>query len=137
MKLPPPPDFIEVRNRLGGARNVAAHYGVGRKTVDRWVKELGLPDLRFSKKFSERARVNTTRWHKRRQAPLRGIRAAHRLNNYSIHDEAADTLRPHFPVYRCGKTGVADPKGKFWRVGNVVCDGDELLARAEKYRRVA
>lgn len=137
-----PDDLIDVRKRLGGARNVAAHYGVSRTTVDRWVAELGLPDLRFTTEYRERARVTATKRHAKakkfhRRMPPNGSPTLHRLNNYSIHDEAADILRPHFPVYRCGKTGLHDPKGKFWRVGNVVCDGDELLVRAAKYRRAA
>ncbi len=61
-----------------------------------------------------------------------------RIRASSIYDEAAGVIqRERFAVYRCEDNGKANPNGKFWRVGNVVLTPDELLERAERYRRRA
>lgn len=58
------------------------------------------------------------------------------LRYISMFDEAADALRrERFVVFRCDDRGRADQKGEFWRLGNTLLTPDELLQRAEKYRR--
>lgn len=126
MSRPAPDDFIKQRQTLGGQWKLAAHYRVSHRTVARWIAELGLPDLRQSEAHRARARL---------RMPPNGSPTVARLHSYSAHDNAADTLRRHTPVYRCDERGRADPKGSHWRVGNTVVDGDELLARADRARR--
>lgn len=56
----------------------------------------------------------------------------------SIWDDAADVLRSErWIVYRCDEKGSANPKGMYWRMGNVILTPDDLLMRADRYRRRA
>ena len=56
---------------------------------------------------------------------------------YGPEDQAADVLRRYGPVYRCDERGRMDTKGKLWRFGMVICDGEELIARADRRVRAA
>jgi hypothetical protein len=56
----------------------------------------------------------------------------------SMYDDAADTLRrERFMVNRCDLIGKFSLTGRYWRVGNSVLTGDELLARVARYLRRA
>lgn len=56
----------------------------------------------------------------------------------SIWDDAADVLRAErWAVFRCDEKGKADQKGRYWRAGMVILTPDDLLARADRYRRRA
>lgn len=109
---PVPDGFLNLAPQM--TRNaLRRHFSSSIKTVDRWLREAGLqakPD------------------HGLRLVPATDVPAPAR----TIHDHAADILRAFGPVYRCDERGRADHKGGFWRVGQVVVDGDELLARAER-----
>lgn len=120
-RRPVPDDFAQVAPTMLKT-HLRIHYGVNQDGLDRWIGESGV----FPKTFEGGAgNVRPTR--------VPGQSNLARLRNYSIHDQAADILRrDKWIVYRCDERGVQAEKGKFWRVGNVVVDGDELLARAEK-----
>lgn len=128
---PIPADFVEQRQALRDVKKLASHYHVRRCTISKWIKELGLPDLRKDAKHRAMARANAARTFRFTGMLYPKVQS---LRNWSVHDEAVAVLREHMPVYRCDERGRADFTGKFWRVGNVVCDGDELLARADRYR---
>lgn len=49
-----------------------------------------------------------------------------------IADMAAQHLRRDGPVYRCDAAGKANPKGKFWRFGNITLTEADMLAKAER-----
>jgi len=49
-----------------------------------------------------------------------------------IADMAARHLRRDGPVYRCDAEGKANPKGKFWRYGNITLTEADMLAKAER-----
>ena len=48
----------------------------------------------------------------------------------TLHELARDHLAKKTAVYRCNARGGADHKGRFWRIGVAIVDGDELLRRA-------
>lgn len=115
---PLPADFAETRQKLGSVAHLTKHYGVSWRVVGRWIKEAGMPSLRGE--------------HLKGKQPAFGFSAVKGLNNYGPEEQAADILRKRAAVFRCDENGRANPKGRFWRVGNVVCDADELLARAAR-----
>jgi hypothetical protein len=49
-----------------------------------------------------------------------------------VADMAAQHLRRDAPVFRADADGSANPKGKFWRFGNITLTEDEMLAKAER-----
>ena len=78
----------------------------------------------------------------RRPNPLKQMGAPHKAiirdKPRSIWDDAADVLRAErWAVYRCDEKGKADLKGRYWRAGNVILSPDDLLAKADRYRRRA
>ena len=110
-------------------------FGAHRQTVAYWFQKAGIKPAKVERKPAIRpTRSVATISNMGRAQP------AAKLHDraYGPQDAAADVLRSErWPVYRCKETGRADAAGKWWRVGNVVCDGDELLARAAKYARAA
>lgn len=135
LKSPPPnnarlipEDFAEVCPTLSQAE-LGRRYKADRGVIVRWCNLLGVqPKPRGPAK----PKPTLARYYR-----VPGQSNVTALRNYGPHDEAADVLRHHFPVYRCDDRGRQNEKGKFWRVGNAVVDGDELLVRAARYRRVA
>lgn len=131
-----PADFAQMAAFLTYT-GLCNHYNTGRSAVDRWVSETGATPLVFVRKPAE-AKPKAGK-------PARGLYHAIGISSniaaakmHTAHDLAADVLRrERFPVYRCNERGKADHQGKFWRVGIVVVDGDELLARAARYERRA
>lgn len=107
--MPVPDDFRTVAPRLTRAET-AAHYGVGASTVLRWAKEThtaARPPINPHREISMSPSGRTVR--------LETFRSC------TLADRAADHLRSPraggWHVHRCWSTGVADPKGDWWRVG--------------------
>lgn len=124
-RRPVPEDFAELAPTMTKT-GLSEHYGTANKIVERWCAETGIS----AKRRQPRKRNVFT-------MPSNGAPTVERLRNYGIHDEAADVLRHYGPVYRCDEQGRAKERGELWRVGNVVVDGDELMARADRARRKA
>jgi hypothetical protein len=130
-----PDDFKERAQGLT-IMQAAKIFNAHRQTVTRWFKCIGLEPARPARIVSEPP-------VKRTPATISNMGRAYPASRvidrpHGPQDAARDVLRAErWPVYRCTETGRADPDGKFWRVGLVVCDGDELLARAAKYVRAA
>lgn len=107
-----------------------AHYGVSKGIITRWCEETG------TKPFRHRAEPKQKRVIS--MAPSRGQGVQFTITKtYGEHDLAADVLRRHFAVHRCDERGRYEERGKFWRVGTVVCTPDELLERADRARERA
>lgn len=128
---PVPHDFESVAGHLTKAE-LQRKYEVSGSVIDRWLKLTGATAKRHVKRPPASAKSGF-RYQGHAQIP------AHRdLRGYSAHDAAADIIRrERFVVYRCNDLGKYAEKGKFWRVGNTVLTPDELLQRAERYRRSA
>lgn len=123
---PVPADFAVLAPQLTQAE-LGRHYRAGREIIVRWCAESGVA-------AKERAPAPRGTFRLPRHPGERNVTI---LRNYGPEDEAADLLRPHMPIYRADERGRADPKGKFWRAGNSLLDGAELVAKAERYRRRA
>lgn len=111
---------------------LASHYGVCIEVIRRWclvsgVEPIPAPMVSIGQKNAAQPRSHTPK------TPYQPVEKPR-----SIHDVAARTLREErWTVFRCDERGRGNPDGHMWRVGNVVCDGDELLSRAAKYARAA
>lgn len=128
--LTPAPADLRAKAATMCITALARHYGASRSLLDRWLKDEGItcaPYIppRTSPSFS--------------LAPTMGRGIQFGLTRASsVYDLAADDLRrDRWSVYRCDEHGIYAEKGGFWRVGNIVCDDDELLVRADKARRKA
>lgn len=124
---PVPDDFAEVAPTMARYR-LRDHYSTDIGIIDRWLAETGLKPGRALPAQRIRHIGMTFR-------PRTTLASDNR--QYGVHDQAADLLRKYYPVYRCDERGRANPKGKLWRAGNSLIDGDELLARADRKRRAA
>lgn len=122
---PVPADFAQVAPTMK-KKALREHYKCWDKVLDRWIAETGVLPAPHNP-----APPFIWRGH--------GGPKVHRLERVkSMYDEAADTIRrERFAVYRCNAKGAYDPKGKLWRVGMSVLTPDELLKRADRYRRRA
>ena len=112
-------------------RELALQFRAGRTAVRRWIAELGVTPAKRD-------------YVKQVKAPAKAIganaiyRSLATTRTTTIYDDAADMLRrERWIVFRATENGKADPQGQWWRVGNVVVTPDELIQRAEKYRRRA
>lgn len=130
-RRPMPEDFARVAPTMH-LNELARHYRAGREAVNRWVAESGVKSKPVT---AESYRPKSLAWG----GVSNGIK--HKYGNltvtrpHSIYDEAADVLRKErFKVNRCNDKGGYDPKGGFWRVGWSILTGDELLAKADRYR---
>lgn len=133
-RIPVPADFAEIAPTLTKAE-LLTRYGITQyKTLNRWIEDSGVQAK------APPAKVTPIR-HTGGGLKLPGYGVGYGVQltrTTSIHDLAADVLRrERWNVNRCDERGRYAEKGKFWRVGTVVCDGDALLARAERYRRRA
>lgn len=136
-KRPVPDDFAQLAPTMTHTK-LRQHYGVDGTALRRWLAEAGVsPAVYVARRRPDTAERNRER--RKGKAPARYHRGpqvvAMDSRRWSPVDLAADVLRrERWVVYRCDEKGVAKPEGLFWRVGNVVCDGDELLARAARYQ---
>lgn len=126
VQLRPPPDDFAMLAPTMSKNALRRHYGCWIKCLERWIRETGITPG-----------VHTPKPKLPRYYRVPGQSNVTTLRNYGPHDEAVDILRRHFPVYRCDERGRQCEKGKLWRIGNAVADGDELLVRAARYRRAA
>lgn len=103
------------------------------KVIKRWISETDIEPVPFDLKsiIPPSRKPNTL---KQMGTPHKAII---RDKPRSIWDDAADVLRHYGPVYRCDERGRADQKGRYWRAGMVILTPDDLLARADRYRRRA
>lgn len=123
IERPVPDDFAQVAPTMTFTA-LRRHYQTGEAVVRRWIKQSGVS-----------AKRHVPRWNG-------GYKLPHghfvEMRNYSAFDEAADILRrERFPVNRCDERGRYEQAGDFWRVGWSVLTPDELLERADRYRRRA
>ena len=107
------------------------HYGRSGKTINRWLSEVGIEAKPYREPKPQKA-APAKRW-----APggsPHAIKVDH-TRDISLHGLAAEHLRcaTRAVIYRSTECGRADPKGLFWRYGNVVLTPDELLMRAERH----
>lgn len=157
---PVPDDFTQHAYQLTEA--LEARYGVGRSTIARWRREVGMPGrTEFKAKvmpadFVECAPSLTLaearerfgvaepvlrRWEAHTGVHLRRLRVrpAGRLKmdrdnrrDMSRAGMAADYLKRFGPVFRCDAQGKPSAKGTHWARGRFVLTGDEIIARAER-----
>ena len=131
---PIPEGFAEIAPTMR-LYDLARRYEVQPETVRRWCYRLQIEPMRRrpkSEPFKRQTKPKT------RKLPLRGVMVLPTLSRMPERDssregQAADHLRRYCAVYRCTETGAADQKGKFWRVGNAVKTGAELIAQAERH----
>lgn len=125
-KFKTPEDFIAVAPTML-KQDMMAHYGVGLTVINRWLNECGVEAK--SPPPPPRFRKNSHGYVLMQIKP----EAA-----WSIYMNAAHILRrERFIVHRCNERGAFDPDGALWRVGNVICTDEEIVARAAKYERIA
>ena len=148
---PIPDDFVQNRARMTW-RALQAHYGAGSRTIERWIKELGLPAkanlpppkprLTLPADFAELApsmsKTSLGEYFNASQKvierppvgkmALRGWASdIPPPRRESPEDIAADYLRKWQPVSR-------HSDGKMWFVGRLVLTSQELIDKAEAKR---
>lgn len=122
---PIPSDFME-RAATMTRWQLRSHYEASWEVLERWCAETGVNPTSTRQPAVKRVVQN---WRPANHQDMR---------KHTIFDEAADTIRrERFAVYRCDKRGRYSEKGELWRVGNTLLTPDELLQRADKYRRRA
>jgi hypothetical protein len=138
---PVPDDFARLAPRMTQVQ-LREHYRVSKLVLRRWIAQAQVRTAGsiVNRRESRPVRQAFTPAFGPRPMVFKGHPGAavkqDDLRLYTKYDEAADILRrERFVVFRCGPTGVFVEKGEHWRVGNVICTPDELLQRAEKYRR--
>ncbi len=134
-RQPVPHDFAE-RCAEMTITELRLHYGGGDGKMQRWIRETGCAPKRYEPAEFVRQPARRSK-HGYSAGSAYRVVYDQRVGTRTEFDDAADTLRRYGPVYRCTETGKPEPKGAFWRVGNVVCTDDELLARAARYERKA
>jgi len=104
------------------------------KVIKRWIAETEIEPVPFDRR--------TIKPPPRKPQAFKQMGAPHKAiirdKPRSIWDDAADVLRAErWVVYRSDEKGAANPKGMYWRMGNVILTPDDLLMRADRYRRRA
>jgi len=118
------PDDLAERCQEMTKVELKRHYGRSEWTITRWLAETGLTAAQYVPVYS--------------RPKLRYVRSPGHSNVASIkrdtgpEEMAADVLRRFGPVYRCDEKGLAAQYGNLWRLGNIIIDGDELIARAAR-----
>ena len=132
---PAPKDFAATGPTMI-RKELMAHYRCNHDTLARWIAE-----TKVWPKVWEAPRKDPAPVAYRQPVTFRNNPRAliHRdIRQTDMYDDAADVIRrERFAVYRCNERGVYDPKGASWRVGISILTPDELLQRADKYRRRA
>lgn len=130
----PVPDDWEQLCSVHTAAELSRMFQADPKVIKRWIAETEIEPVPFDRKSIVPP--------KRKPDPFKQMGAPHKAiirdKPRSIWDDAADVLRAErWAVYRCDEKGKADPKGRYWRAGMVILTPDDLLARADRYRRRA
>jgi len=120
---PVPVDFVAAA-AINSRVQLGTLYRACDKTIKRWFAETGA-------RTKPSVAQHWTKPEVRLQRPETDNRP------HTIYSQAARTLGKFGPVYHCDENGKANPAGKFWRIGRVVADGDELLRRAARYEVAA
>ncbi len=124
------PDGFAAAVPLCTQAQLMVKYGATHGVVKRWIRECGgTPRVQ-----ARPGRAPGQHWTKpevRLQRPETDSRP------HTIHSQAVRVLGKYGPAYSCDEKGKANPGGKFWRIGRVVVDGDELLRRAARYQVAA
>lgn len=108
--------------------------GVGFKVIKRWISETEIEPVPYERKGIIPPNRKPQAF-KQLGTPHKAII---RDKPRSIWDDAADVLRAErWAVFRCDENGKADQKGRYWRAGMVILTPDDLLSRADRYRRRA
>lgn len=134
---PVPDDFAQVAPTMLFYETMR-HYNCGDAVLRRWLEHTGIQcKRRMAKpKVRKRAAPGNVRPFNGYIGPRRADVSS--LNKpRSFYDEAADVLRRYGPCHRCRENGVYAEFGDYWRYGNTVMTGEELLAKAERYRAKA
>lgn len=123
----PVPDDFALIAPTKTVNQLREHYNAWTEAiVPRWIKQSGVAAKRREKPVGQ--------FFTSRQQPTK----VENNRPWTPHTHAVSVLqRERFAVFHCDERGRADQLGKFWRVGTVICDGDELLARAARYERRA
>ena len=124
----PRPDDLTERAGEMHFNALARHYGVSGKTLSRWLAKTGAEPIEYQRTGVSRPRDvrYRTNWN------YKGPKMRLPERDFSPEAQAADHLRRYTHVYRCTERGSADPRGSFYRYGDVVLTTDELIQRAER-----
>lgn len=130
-----PENWLELA-RANTKAGVIKIMKVDGNTVRRWERQTGITCSAYVPVKKPRPSQAKAKVHN-----FSNIGMAHKTTFHtrpsSIWDDAAATLRAErWITFRCSEGGAANPNGKFWRVGNTVLTPEELLAKAERYRRL-
>ena len=129
-RRPMPDDFRDVAPTMTKTA-MTRHYATKIDTIKRWLAEA---DIEAAAPVYVRPPSSAKRFtgYKHKFGNTTQTRSM------TAHDDAADILRrERFPVNRCDEKGAFAQAGDFWRVGWSVLTPDELMLRADKYRRRA
>lgn len=130
----PVPDKWEELAAVNTIVDLQRMFNVDRKVIKRWMVETEIEPVPFNRKgiIPVNRKPKSERAFKVMGSPHKAI-----INTRprSIWDDAADVLRAErWVVYRSDEKGAANPKGMYWRMGNVILTPDDLLMRADRYR---
>lgn len=127
---PTPPDFAD-RLRTMFQRQLAAHYGVSRSQIRRWIEREGLASVRAAATAAEPKKRCGRAAPPRLPTPHRPITQISR--DMSAVGQAVDHLRRFGAVYRCNdRGGAVDKGGTHWRRGSAVLTDGEVIDRAKR-----
>lgn len=127
-RRPCPDDFAALAPTMTKAE-IGRHFKADNVMVNRWLAE-----TRTEAIPADQSDILRRAWQHRRPAyRVTPDVSRHTPALAGREEAAAQHLRRFYPqVCHCNERGGADPKGKFWRCGNAVVDGAELVERAER-----
>jgi hypothetical protein len=138
---PLPSDFAQVA-ATRSVLDLRKHYGVGERTIRRWLAEAGIVRTRAcrfgGREMPARAvKVATPKADSTRPSAARSVwrqpgpRPLPDARDNSRAGMAAQYLQKFGPVFRCNAEGRLDPRGTHWnRGGRTVLTDDEIMERA-------
>lgn len=110
------------------------HYGTHHDTVARWAAEVGVEPPPYRRPPPSATKPEPTGYRRLSGTAKRSYIATHyHYRDVSLEGRAADHLRRWTFVFRCTEGGAADREGEFWRYGNRVMTGPELVERAKRH----
>ncbi|WP_422057730.1 hypothetical protein [Sphingomonas sp.] len=138
---PLPSDFAEAA-ATRRVLDLRKHYGVGERTIRRWLAEAGIVRTRACRFGGREMPARDTKPVEQQAiAPKRatprsvwrqpGPRPLPDARDNSRAGMAAQYLQKFGPVFRCNAEGRLDPRGTHWnRGGRTVLTDDEIMERA-------